>query len=450
MYALQISSRQQVLLLLTESLLEHVISVPFIPRSEMRLSTWHASVAPVLPLLILTQVSLAAFVPSSVLKLVEGDERHVIYSTNSSDICFLSPSNVISAYVSDPAVATVITATPISIPGTLDTCLLNVTVRGRNLGYANARIQVSTKNDDEMVVMRSEEELIVSVVRQQRVVDTVFMASVVLLVSISYVNMGCTLDWAVVKATMRRPVGPVVGLCCQYLFMPLVGYGLCLWLMDGTALKLSLFVVACCPGGGASNFWTILLRGNLNLSITMTFVSSLAAFATMPAWIFTLGRTLFDEQVIIPYQTIAILIVGLVIPCGIGLALQRFAPKVAKVLSSKLLRPVAVIFVIYILTVGTYTNLYIMRLITWKLVTASMVLTWSGFAFGAIIAKFFQFPLEDIVAISIETGVQNSGIAIVMLKMAFEQPGADMTLRKQGPPPKSKLFYHQQKRPLYV
>jgi sodium/bile acid cotransporter 3/5 len=60
-----------------------------------------------------------------------------------------------------------------------------------------------------------------------------------------------------------------------------VGYGLCHAFMDGPALKLSLFVVACCPGGGASNFWTILLRGNLNLSVTMTFVSSIAAFGNL-------------------------------------------------------------------------------------------------------------------------------------------------------------------------
>jgi sodium/bile acid cotransporter 3/5 len=138
-------------------------------------------------------------------------------------------------------------------------------------------------------------------------------------------------------------------------------------LMDNIPISLSLFITGCCPGGGASNFWTILLRGNLNLSVTMTFISSIAAFGAMPAWIFSLGRTIYDEgQVVIPYTMIAALIIGLVVPCAVGLGLQRCAPKAAAILSSKLLRPVALVFIVYLLTVGTYANFYIIRLVTFE------------------------------------------------------------------------------------
>ena len=87
----------------------------------------------------------------------------------------------------------------------------------------------------------------------------------------------------------------------------------------------------------------------------------------MPGWMFTLGGTIFDQvKVVIPYTTIAALVGGLVVPCGIGLGLQRCAPRAAHVLSSKLLRPVAGFFIVYLLTVGTYANLYIVRLVTLK------------------------------------------------------------------------------------
>ena len=51
-------------------------------------------------------------------------------------------------------------------------------------------------------------------------------------------------------------------------------------------MRLGLFVTGCSPGGGASNIWTVMFGGNLDLSITMTAISTFAAFFMMPAWLF--------------------------------------------------------------------------------------------------------------------------------------------------------------------
>lgn len=53
--------------------------------------------------------------------------------------------------------------------------------------------------------------------------------------------------------------------------------------------RLGLFVLGCCPGGTGSNFWTLLLNGDINMSITMTFMSTVLALGFMPLWIFTMG-----------------------------------------------------------------------------------------------------------------------------------------------------------------
>jgi len=97
--------------------------------------------------------------------------------------------------------------------------------------------------------------------------------------------------------------------------------------------RLGLFVTGCSPGGGASNIWTVMFGGNLNLSVTMTAISTFAAFLMMPAWIFSLGQHLIltDEhnyEIVIPYYKIAIYCFFLVIPLGIGLLLSRYLPKV--------------------------------------------------------------------------------------------------------------------------
>lgn len=67
----------------------------------------------------------------------------------------------------------------------------------------------------------------------------------------------------------------MVNVPCNFFFQ--VAYGLARLLFDDFILQLGLFTFGCSPGGGASNMWTVLLNGNLNLSLTMTFISNLAA-----------------------------------------------------------------------------------------------------------------------------------------------------------------------------
>ena len=63
--------------------------------------------------------------------------------------------------------------------------------------------------------------------------------------------------------------------------------------------RLGLFVLGCSPGGNGSNFWTLLLNGDINLSITMTFVSTIAALGMMPFWIYTLGPYVSEDDLVI-------------------------------------------------------------------------------------------------------------------------------------------------------
>lgn len=64
-------------------------------------------------------------------------------------------------------------------------------------------------------------------------------------------------------------------------------------------------------GGGASNMWTLILGGNMNLSIAMTTISTLAAFAMMPFWLFTLGSMIFDRANLgVPYMRITEMALG--------------------------------------------------------------------------------------------------------------------------------------------
>ena len=98
------------------------------------------------------------------------------------------------------------------------------------------------------------------------------------------------MDLQIIKEVFKRPVGPIVGFASQFVIMPLVimvlnslmrmftkiyfqlSYGVGALMFEDKLFRLGLFVLGCSPGGNGSNFWTLLLNGDINLSITMTFV----------------------------------------------------------------------------------------------------------------------------------------------------------------------------------
>lgn len=86
----------------------------------------------------------------------------------------------------------------------------------------------------------------------------------------------------------------------------------------------------------------------------------------MPLWIFTLGRAIFDRgHLIVPYARIASFAVGLIIPLGIGLLLQRYCPRVAKILV-RILKSFSSLLILFIVVFAIITNLYLFQLFTWQ------------------------------------------------------------------------------------
>ena len=149
----------------------------------------------------------------------------------------------------------------------------------------------------------------------------------------------------------------------------------------------------------------------------------------IPLWMFTLGRLLIDEttDVTIPYQNICISLVVLLIPCGIGILIQKLRPLWAEKIK-KILKPVYLIFIIFMISFGVYINLYIFKLFTPTLILAGCLLPYCGFTLGGICAFIFRQPKPRIIAICIETGMQNTGVAILILRFALPQPDADLSL----------------------
>lgn len=311
-------------------------------------------------------------------------------------------------------------------------------VKGIFLGYTKVTVNLTAatkgcrSEDSKRLVGASETNtrsfnLSVSVIRPPSVLVNVVTGVMAALVAFNYINMGVQLDLHAIGKVLKKPIGPVIGFVCQFLFMPLASYGISLLLLDDISLRLGLFTLGCSPGGSMSNFWTLLFDGDVTLSVTMTFISTIAALAMMPLWIFTLGASLFrDREATIPYVNLAGSLIILTLPIGIGMLIQQYSPRLSKI-SRKIIKPFTLICVFVGICVGLYANSFVFSLFTWQVLLAGICIAWGGYTFGALMAWIFRLNKSQIIAVSIETAFQNPAVAFVMLLMSLPQPDADLS-----------------------
>ena len=152
-------------------------------------------------------------------------------------------------------------------------------------------------------------------------------------------------------------------------------------------MRLGLFVTGTSPGGGASNIWTLLFGGNLDLSVSMTAVSTVSAFFMMPLWIFLLGEVIIaGTPIVVPYFKITTYAVMLLVPLLIGVSVRKCLPRVADFFV-KLLKPLALFLIVFILVCGIWSQFFMIQLIDWKVAVVGFALPWLGFAFGCLFSK---------------------------------------------------------------
>ena len=118
--------------------------------------------------------------------------------------------------------------------------------------------------------------------------------SVLLFIALFF--MGIEIDLSVVRSVLRRPIGPVIGFVSQFIFMPLAAWGIGALFLTKDFEKLGLILVGSAPGGNLSNFWTSMLGGDVNLSVTMTMISSISSFGMTSLWVWILGTQFSGER----------------------------------------------------------------------------------------------------------------------------------------------------------
>ncbi|MFT4571075.1 MAG: BASS family bile acid:Na+ symporter [Hyphomicrobiaceae bacterium] len=231
-------------------------------------------------------------------------------------------------------------------------------------------------------------------------------------------GMGITLSIDDFREVVRVPGAVVAGVTAQYLIMPFLGWGLATALALPTPLAVGLILVASCPGGTASNVVCYLARANVALSVLMTMTSTFTAIIMTPVLTKWLAGTLVPVDA---WGLFMSTVQVVLLPVLAGLALHHLVPRVvAAVTPVAPLISVAAIVMICASIIGASADTLLSS--GGRLVVAVVALHGGGFAIGYGFGRLLGY--EDLVrrTISIEVGMQNSGLGAVLARRHFADP----------------------------
>lgn len=223
----------------------------------------------------------------------------------------------------------------------------------------------------------------------------------------------------------RKPKSVLLGMCSQLILLPLLTFCLAL-LLGGSiswSMALGMILVASCPGGNISNFMSSLSKANVELSVSLTAISTALCVLMTPFNFWLYGNLYLHfasvqadvPQLVIPlwdvFKTIFIL---LGIPLTLGILTSQYLPKVAEKLK-KPLQWLSIIFFLVMVVLSFWSNrvafLQCIKYIFIIVLVHNLLALLTGFSVGSA----FKVPKADRRTLTIETGIQNSGLGLVLL-----------------------------------
>lgn len=231
-------------------------------------------------------------------------------------------------------------------------------------------------------------------------------------------GMGLTLRFADFRDALKTPWAALLGIALQFIIMPLAGWSVATLLQLPPPFAVGLILVACCPGGTASNVITHLAGGNLPLSVLMTACSTLAAVGLTPF----LTDLLAGAQVPVPVGDMLLdMATVVVLPVFAGLVLNHFLGGLVRRIEP--LTPlVSILFIILIVGAIVGAQKKAISESASTLLLAVFLVHALGFGFGFLLARLFRLPERDARTVSIEVGMQNSGLGAKLAATHFSNP----------------------------
>ena len=231
-------------------------------------------------------------------------------------------------------------------------------------------------------------------------------------------GMGASLTLADFGRCLRQPQGVAIGLACQYGIMPFLGFTLVKTLNLPDAVAVGVLIIACMPGGTTSNMFTYFARGNLALSVLMTVASTVCGVFAVPL---LLGIYAGALDLTIPNEKIAIALVIMLVPVGIGMLIRHRSARAGEI-TERAGSMLGIFFILFLIGAWVPRNWQFLMETQGGVYVAAITLGLAGIILGYAAARLLHMNRIDARTVAIETGLQNGPLAFSIIAFTFTGP----------------------------
>ena len=229
-------------------------------------------------------------------------------------------------------------------------------------------------------------------------------------------------------SVLRRPLAPVTGLVAQFLLLPMLTCLVTWWLRIDPGLALGMILVSCCPGGSFSNVMTWIGRANVATSVSMTAVSSLAAMVLTPLNFALYGglnpytREILQEIALPVQNMVTLVVLVLALPMLAGMAVgARFPHFVQR--SERYFRSGSLLVFLLFVAISFSKHWQTALQVAGSVMVLVIAHNALAFLIGNASGRLMRLPLGDRRAVTMEVGIQNSGLALAILFTFYPSAG---------------------------
>lgn len=252
----------------------------------------------------------------------------------------------------------------------------------------------------------------------------------VLNVSLAIVMFGVSLGISVddFKRLLKEPKLILIGVLSQFILLPFFTFLLILLIKPQPSIALGMIMVAACPGGNISNFMTHLAKGNTALSVSLTaFATFLAMFMTpfnfeFYGHLYEPTSAILKNVQVEPLELVKLVLLILGVPLVLGMWLRIKKEHLAKRLS-KILKPFSIILFVAIVIIAFTNNFEVFKKYVHYVLALGMLHNLLAILLGFFVAKFSGLSFLNQKTLAIETGIQNSGLGLLLIFTFFNGLG---------------------------
>jgi BASS family bile acid:Na+ symporter len=252
----------------------------------------------------------------------------------------------------------------------------------------------------------------------------------ILNIAIAVIMFGVALGISIndFKQLFKSPKIVFVGIFSQFFLLPAATFLAILLIQPHPSFALGMMMIAACPGGNVSNFFSKMAGGNAALSISLTAFASLACILMTPLnlqfWgsLYAPTNTILKTVSLNPYELFKLVSLILGIPLVLGMLMKQYYKEMS-IKIEKMLKPISMLVFIILILIAFSQNLEIFVNHIHHVLFLVVFHNLFAYVLGFYTAKVFKLDKKNCKTIAIETGIQNGGLGLLLIFSFFDGLG---------------------------